>query len=156
MKNRGFTLIELLVVIAIIGVLSAVVLAALGSARSRGSAASVQNQLANMRPQAELFYNTTGNNSYGSANVAAACPGSGALFATTGNGLGKLIAGIKTVVTTAADVQCVNTTSAWAVAARDPASSTSALCIDSSGIARSYSIGAGLVSTALSVSAACN
>ncbi|MFH1454969.1 MAG: type II secretion system protein [bacterium] len=56
MKNKGFTLIELLVVIAIIGILSSVVLASLNSARGKGSDAAVKSGLANMRAQAELFY----------------------------------------------------------------------------------------------------
>ena len=57
-KNKGFTLIELLVVIAIIGILSSVVLASLNSARNKGSNTATKNNLANMRAQAELFYDT--------------------------------------------------------------------------------------------------
>ncbi len=54
--KKGFTLIELLVVIAIIGILSSVVLASLNSARAKGSDAAVKSGLANMRAQAELYY----------------------------------------------------------------------------------------------------
>ena len=64
-KNKGFTLIELLVVIAIIGILSSVVLASLNSARNKGADAAIKNNLANMRAQAEMYYDT--NNNYGSA-----------------------------------------------------------------------------------------
>lgn len=56
--NKGFTLIELLVVIAIIGILSSVVLASLNTARGKGADAAVKSNLANMRAQAELFYDT--------------------------------------------------------------------------------------------------
>lgn len=59
--DRGFTLIELLVVIAIIGILSAVVLASLNTARNRGADAAVKSNLANARAEAELFYDTTGS-----------------------------------------------------------------------------------------------
>lgn len=59
--QRGFTLIELLVVIAIIGILASVVIAQLNSARAKGSDAAVKSNLANIRPQAEIVYDNTGN-----------------------------------------------------------------------------------------------
>ena len=62
-SSRGFTLIELLVVIAIIGILSAVVLASLNTARFKGSDAAIQSDIGGIRTQAQLYYNT--NNSYG-------------------------------------------------------------------------------------------
>jgi len=65
-KQKGFTLIELLVVIAIIGILSAVVLASLNTARNKGNDAAIQSDLSNLRTQAEMYYSGAGGNSYGS------------------------------------------------------------------------------------------
>ncbi len=67
--KRGFTLIELLVVIAIIGILSAVVLASLNTARSKGNDASIQSNLSAVRTQAQLYYEDVGGNSYGTNAV---------------------------------------------------------------------------------------
>ena len=73
-KQRGFTLIELLVVIAIIGILSAVVLASLSTARQKGNDASVQANLSTIQTQAEIW---SGNNGYtynsGTAISSAVC-----------------------------------------------------------------------------------
>ncbi len=59
--RRGFTLIELLVVIAIIGVLSAVVLASLSTARARARDAQRLSQLQQVRTSLESRYAETGN-----------------------------------------------------------------------------------------------
>lgn len=58
--SRGFTLIELLVVIAIIGILSAVVLASLNSARSKGNGANIKSNLDAIRSQSTIYIDTTG------------------------------------------------------------------------------------------------
>ena len=52
---RGFTLIELLVVIAIIGLLSAVVLASLNTARAKGMDAQRVSNLRNIQNALELY-----------------------------------------------------------------------------------------------------
>lgn len=124
MKSKGFTLIELLVVIAIIGILSSVVLASLTTARSRGTAAAVQSELANMRAQAELYYSTTGNNSYGTA---ANCT-SGMFASSAQNGLGTLVAGVSAKGITPS---CYASSTAWSVVA--PSVNGSDYCVDSSG-----------------------
>lgn len=60
-NTKGFTLIELLVVIAIIGILSAVVLASLNTARQRGTDASIRATINNTRAAAELHFDGRGS-----------------------------------------------------------------------------------------------
>ncbi len=74
-NKKGFTLIELLVVIAIIGVLSAVVLAALSSARGKGNDGAVKSNMNSARSQSVLYYDTYG--SYTTNTSLAATPSSG-------------------------------------------------------------------------------
>ena len=73
MKNtvtRGFTLIELLVVIAIIGILSAVVLGQLNSARSKSADAQKRANYKNLNALGALYYENNGQ-SYNNICVSA-------------------------------------------------------------------------------------
>ena len=60
--KKGFTLLEILIVVAIIGILSAVVLAALNNARNKGGDAGIKANLRNANAQAEIFWNTNTTN----------------------------------------------------------------------------------------------
>lgn len=59
-KNKGFTLIELLVVIAIIGILAAVVLVSLNSARQKSRDAKRLADIRQIQTALELYYNDNG------------------------------------------------------------------------------------------------
>jgi prepilin peptidase dependent protein D len=86
---KGFTLIELLVVIAIIGILASIILASLATARSKGSDASVEEELANIRSQTELYTGVT------TTVTGAVCSTATAnLFGTAQNGVGTILKGV--------------------------------------------------------------
>jgi len=159
-KNKGFTLIELLVVIAIIGILSSVVLASLNTARDKGNDAAVKANLANIRAQAEIFYDdaTQGNQTYGTES--ATCSTAGSLFAS--NPVSDAIASAETAsggsaACTSSDkttTPALDATS-WAIQVPLKSDSTKYWCVDSGGISKEVTTALTIVDTSSSVAAAC-
>jgi len=112
MKNiKGFTLIEMLVVIAIIGLLSSVVLVALGPSRNKAKDARIISDLNQMRVLVEASYTA------GVYDTALAAPVS-LSGDITSNG-GSLILNIGSA--------------AYAIASKLASDDTKFYCIDSSG-----------------------
>ncbi len=150
--KRGFTLIELLVVIAIIGILSSVVLASLNTARGKGADAAIKSNLANIRAQAEIQYDTWGT--YGNADATpqavaeGACPASGAdnVFGTP-----NVAAQIAAAVTASGGTaRCsADAGTAWAVSVPLKTNTANAWCVDSTGASKSVTAGdAGIAANA--------
>ncbi len=132
-QNKGFTLIELLVVIAIIGILSSVVLASLTTARTKGQDAAVQQQLASMRSQAELYYSSNGNAYAASALGAASaanCTGSAPFNSTGTGGMNNLVQG---VIKLGVTPTCTASSTGWAVYSPLPSNPGWGFCVDNSG-----------------------
>ena len=136
-RSRGFTLIELLVVIAIIGILSAVVLASLNTARSRANNAAVQSNLEAVKLQAEIWYGGTGGNSYNPGFASAVCPTAGGTMFVADGTIARAIAQTKTA-NGGTDPTCYSSTTAYLVSSplATPIGTSLHWCIDSTGISK--------------------
>ncbi|HEY4500851.1 MAG TPA: type II secretion system protein [Candidatus Paceibacterota bacterium] len=140
-RQRGFTLIELLVVIAIIGILSAVVLASLNTAKNKSNDVAVKANLNAVGTQAALFLSDN-SNVYGvfdnGTGGPAACPAPGVAGSSVFHNatVEKAIAAAL-VNSSGGSTSCVSTNNSYAVAVSRPAdvaSTTSTYwCVDNSG-----------------------
>ena len=124
-RQKGFTLIELLVVIAIIGILSSVVLASLNSARGKGANAAVKSGLAQMRAQAELYYDNSSQSYVG-------------VCTNSSTGIGAMLSAAEANGAGAGQGVCVDATSTWsaAVTLKVPEASNAAWCVGASGASK--------------------
>jgi prepilin-type N-terminal cleavage/methylation domain-containing protein len=146
LKNKGFTLIELLVVVAIIGVLASVVLASLNTARAKGANAAIKANMANIRAQAELVYDSLSPNGYGTVANASSCTGptASSLFATTVPNTAVINAAVTAAIAAAGSTatswcsSTIGSSSAWAasISLKVAEGSNTHWCVDSTGVSK--------------------
>src|SRR3989344_989452 len=154
-KNKGFrsgfALIELLVVVAIIGILASVVLASLNSARSKGSDAAIKSNLAGLRNQAEILYDSWSAYAVDATPTyfaLAQCANTADTMFSNTNIWGQIQSAYN-AGQGVAQTQCVTTSAGWAVAVTLKTEGTAgdavpdSWCVDANGSSKSMTWGAG-------------
>ena len=134
-SQKGFTLIELLVVIAIIGILSAIVLASLGTARNKGNNAKIETQISQIRAAAEVYSSNHSGSYVATYRTDDVCnPQSG-----DPSDLYNLLAGTNYPQAVAPTCNVASDGSAWEAYHILTASTTQYACADSSGKSEIFS-----------------
>lgn len=142
--NKGFTLIELLVVVAIIGILASVVLASLNTARAKGADAAIKANLANIRAQSELIYDTQGCYGDGAGSCASSAFAAGACATTADTIFAEpTVAGMIASADSAGGFTACSSTAnqaLWAVVVQLKSSTAAGWCVDSTGKSKQVTI----------------
>lgn len=128
-KQRGFTLIELLVVLAIIGILAAITLAFLGTAKQSGTEASGRASINSFRTQAEIVRSATG--SFGSVCVASSTAAILSAIAQKSLDSDKIMGTATSTPSSATVAVCHSVTGFWAISV--PMTGGKYFCSDSTG-----------------------
>jgi len=140
-NQKGFTLIELLVVIAIIGILAALVLVALGNARTKAQDARVKSNVSQYRTLGEVHYDAN-SASYEDYINCLATPGTTTCSGAIENSISALNSDMNTIYTGTAATTAPSTTyfvknlagtTAFCVAAQLKSNTTTYVCNDSAG-----------------------
>ncbi len=134
-NNKGFTLIEMLVVIAMIGLLSAVVLVALGPSRNKAKDTRIISDIQQIRSVAETRYNPT-TNTYAITAVTACNADSGSTDINTA------LKDIDTNNGSACTINLTANSNGYAVSAKTASGNN--YCVDSTGKVASSTAAAGI------------
>jgi prepilin-type N-terminal cleavage/methylation domain-containing protein len=136
--RKGFTLIELLVVIAIIGILAAVVLASLNTARGKGDDAAIKANVSTVATQATLFYdNGQTYDAFDAGGSPAPCPLPGDVSGNSVFHDPNVEAAIAAALQASAggSTFCISAAPEYAVAVTRPGGASSKFwCADSTGL----------------------
>ena len=150
--QKGFTLLELLVVIGVIGVLASVILASLGSARSRAADTAIKETLFSVRTQAQFYFDTYGSFGAGGPGYCPLTGGTESWAVQYDRKIQALLTDAQNKVGGTNRTACYSetTTGGWAIAVQLKSSSTKAWCVDYRNIAKEVTISSNDPRTAMS------